>query len=158
MGVETMTKKTSKHPQNFWDLGNPVLAMMVDTDAPAFVFQPMKFVALGQIHTMTLLNRRMQACAALPQQWMSCRSPQDVFETNLRFMQGAMRDYSNAIQQMTNAWDTVVEEQSSSKPVAPENHDYMTLAKSGGDDDADTPSGQAAAAEQPRSNGAARAD
>lgn len=120
----------SRKPKTFWDMGNPILQMMLETDAPSSLFQPMKAMALGQIHTMTLINRRMQALSTFSHQVMTCKSPQQLAEAQMRFIQTAWRDYSDAVQSMSAAWDQAIETQVGADQdlsKAPPSHDYMSL-------------------------------
>lgn len=102
---------------------------MLDTDVPGLMFQPMKLMALGQIHSTALFNRRAQAYAAWPYQVMSARSPTDLMHANVRFFQTALRDYADVMEHLADSWAGVVE--GTAPPQKPErrNRDYLALSR-----------------------------
>lgn len=122
-----MTKKSSDGPESFWQLGNPFLGVMLDTDVSEAMFQPMRAIAIGQINTLALINRRLQACMTLPHELASCRSPNDFVQTNLRFFQMALRDYSDAVENIAKAWDETVSPPAGDQARAAPRHDYLVL-------------------------------
>ena len=120
-------RKQEQGPHSFWQLGNPFLAMLLETDAPGHIFHPFRAMAIGQFQTMSLLNRRIQASAELPRRLAACRSPEDLMRENLRFIQGALRDWSDAVQAVADAWDEALHEQTATTRRAKHHHDYLAL-------------------------------
>lgn len=122
-----MKKNNAQSVQSCWQLGNPMLGMMVDSDAPGVIFHPMKAIALGQMQVVQLCNRRFQACAELPQKLAACKSPNDFVQLQMRFWQTALKDYSNAVQSVADAWEKAVDDQAKKTEVPKRDHDVLTL-------------------------------
>lgn len=123
-----MKKSDPQSVKSCWQLGNPMLGMMVDSDAPGVIFHPMKAMAIGQMQLVQLCNRRFQACAEFPQKLAACKSPNDFMQLQMRFWQTALSDYSNAVQSVADAWEKAVDDQSEDKPKTPNRpHDVLSL-------------------------------
>lgn len=119
-----------------WQMGMPVLEMMFDSDMPSTVFQPLKAMSLGQIEMSALINRRLQACAELPHQLATCRTPQDMVNLNMAFFQTALKDYAQAVTMMAEAWEKALQQQDGFSPPMSEAraHDYLSLPSDQPDD------------------------
>ena len=122
-----MAKRKTEGPNAFWNPGMPFLAMLMETDAPDVIFQPMKAIAIGQLQASNLVNRRFQALAEFPHKVAACRSPNELMLEQMRFFQTALRDYSDAMQVMAKAWDHAIKEQTGEQAEAPKRHDYLAL-------------------------------
>lgn len=116
-------------PQSFWQMGNPFLNVMLETEVPGLVFQPWKAMALGQIATVSLINRRMKACSEMPYRLASCRSPQQLMQEQMRFFQVALRDYADAVNQVSEAWSKAVAAQDGANGAKRPRHDYLSISE-----------------------------
>ena len=57
----------------------------------------------ANLEIFSLMSRRAQAYVAIPQRIASCRSPQDVYNEQVRFWQSAMADYSEGSKRIMSA-------------------------------------------------------
>jgi hypothetical protein len=57
---------------------------------------------------LSLVSQRAQAYMELPTSVANCRTPQDLFEEQIRFWQTAFRQYAESSQRSMNAWSTSV--------------------------------------------------
>lgn len=127
------------NPASFFQVGMPFWQMLLETDTPGFVFQPMKAMALGQIQALDLINKRCLACLEMPQKLAACRTPEDFMRENQRFFQDALRDYSAAAQAMAQVWDVAVAGQTGSETETETHHDYLPLPNDKPDDVVEDP-------------------
>lgn len=112
----------------FLQFAMPFWQMLLETDTPGFVFQPVKAMALGQIQTLDLINKRCLACFEFQHKLAACRTPEDFMREYQQFFQAAMSDYSDAIQAMSRAWDNAVAEQTNRDAQTEVHHDYLPLS------------------------------
>lgn len=73
--------------------------------AAAKGFEPVaKAMLRANAETMTLMSQRAQAYMALPSRMAACRTPHDLMTEQVRFMQTAMQQYTDAWRNVAAAW------------------------------------------------------
>lgn len=76
--------------------------------AAAKGFEPVaKAMLRANAETMTLMSQRAQAYMALPSRMAACRTPHDLMTEQVRFMQTAMQQYTDAWRNVAAAWAPV---------------------------------------------------
>lgn len=76
--------------------------------AAAKGFEPVaKAMIRANAETMTLMSQRAQAYMALPSRMAACRTPHDLMTEQVRFMQTAMQQYTDAWRNVAAAWAPV---------------------------------------------------
>lgn len=118
----------------------PFHAYFGSLDTMAQSASPLKSLARCQLEWFGLASRRTQAYLEIPSRLQQCRTPQDLFQEQCRFLQIALEQYAEAGRRIHQAYS----EATSSNLAAdkPNTHDYISF----GQDEAEPQS-------QPRVNG-----
>jgi hypothetical protein len=78
-------------------------------DLAAQRFEPWyKTMASSGLEVLSLMSRRAQAYFDLPKSVGNCRTPQDLVDEQVRFLQTALRQYGETSQRALDAWATSV--------------------------------------------------
>ncbi|MBS0241427.1 MAG: hypothetical protein JSS20_04565 [Proteobacteria bacterium] len=106
-------------PQMFWSV----------YEGCAHASEPIaRGTACAQLELASLIGRRMQAWAALPQVVMRCRSPIDLMQAQFEFWQMAGRHYGEASERVTAAWRNLLPAaQGSGAADAATDRDYLSF-------------------------------
>jgi hypothetical protein len=105
-------------------------------------FEPVaKSVAQANLELIGFWNRRAQAWLEMPSRYSQCRTPQDVFAENIRFMQTALAQYQDSSRKLMKFWAQAVPDIPLPSPAKskverdyfsiPEHHDEAHRRESG---------------------------
>lgn len=94
-------RAAGQSPQSPFSAEQSMAGMM----AAAKGFEPIaKAMIRANAETMTLMSQRAQAYMALPSRMAACRTPHDLMTEQVRFMQTAMQQYTDAWRNVAAAW------------------------------------------------------